>query len=200
VNAAISDANKENFHSDGDTNQVDNIATGTVCDSVNTAITDINKANFKADVSGLSTFDHSSDKVTLVDSSADGIHDAEVAANAVRDSVQYLVTADLSTLNDLSITEVEQALGDSLYNERTDSLLTMLAAAAGDVLDIAYYWGACDGCYYRLFPEGGTPNKDSAIMIDPSRGVDSLVGKIIYLHGTEDDVVDSAYFYRDEPW
>jgi hypothetical protein len=169
-------------------------------DSTNAAIADANKVNFKADVSGLSTFDHASDKVTLVDSSADGIHDAEVAANAVRDSAQYLVTADLSTLNDPSITEIRQALHDSLYTVRVDSILSILGTVTADVLDIAYYWGACDGCYYRLFPESGTPNKDSAIMIDPSRGADSLVGKIIYLHGTEDAVVDTAYFYRDEPW
>lgn len=138
--------------------------------------------------------------MTLVDSSADGIHDAEVAANAVRDTAQYLVTADLSTLNDPSITEIRQAYHDSLYTVRVDSILSILGTVTADVLDIAYYWGACDGCYYRLFPESGTPNKDSAIVIDPSRGADSLVGKVIYLHGTEDAVVDTSYFYRDEPW
>ena len=81
-----------------------------------------------------------------------------------------------------------------------DSLLSMLTNVKGRVLDLVYYWGACDDCYYRLFPEGGSPNKDSAIIIDPSLGADSLVGKVIYLHGTDETVVDTAYFYRDEPW
>jgi hypothetical protein len=176
-------------------------------DSTNAAIVDGNKANFKADVSGLSTFDHSTDNVTLVDSSADGIHDAEIAANAVRDTAQYLVTADLSTLNDPSITEIRQALHDSLYTVRVDSIINIIGIIADDVLDIVYYLGACDGCYYRMYPEGGFANKDSAIVIDPSLGVDSLVWKIIYLHGTQDDVVDTtynyrdeSYFYLDEPW
>jgi hypothetical protein len=52
----------------------------------------------------------------------------------------------------------------------------------------------------REYPEGGLANKDSTIIIDPSLGADSLVGKVIYLHGTVDDVADSSYFYLDEPW
>jgi len=95
---------------------------------------------------GFSTFDHTSDRVTLVDSSA----------------------------GDISI-------------------------AANRVTDLAYFFGACDECYYRLYPEGGLANKDSAIMIDPSLGADSLVGKIIFIHGTVEAVYDTAYFYR-APW
>lgn len=65
---------------------------------------------------------------------------------------------------------------------------------------LAMFFGACDGCYQRLYPEGGTANKDSAIIIDPSLGNDSLVGKVVFYHGTTPSVYDSAYFYYDEPW
>lgn len=153
-------------------------------DSTNAAIADGNKANFKADVSGLSTLT-SSDNI--------GINADDVSGDF---AVADFEGAYYSEIGDT----VRAAIHDSLYQVRVDSIINILGVVSDDVLDIAYYWGACDGCYYRLFPEGGTPNKDSAIMIDPSKGVDSLVGKIIYLHGTEDDVVDSAYFYRDEPW
>lgn len=64
---------------------------------------------------------------------------------------------------------------------------------------LSKYFGACDGCYQRLYPEGGTQNKDSVIVIDPSLGNDSLVGKIIFYHGTVPAVYDSSYFYI-APW
>jgi len=95
---------------------------------------------------------------------------------------------------------IRTALGDSLYSERMDSVVNLLINVKGRVLDLVYYWGACDDCYYRLYPEGGLADKDSAIIIDPSLGADSLVGKVIYNHGTDIEVVDSAYFYRDDPW
>jgi len=103
-----------------------------------------NQADYKA--TGFSTFDHTSDNVTLVDSSA----------------------------GDISI-------------------------AANRVIDFTYFWGACDECYFRAYPEGGQANKDSLIIIDPSLGADSLVAKIIYKHGTVSAVCDTAYFYKS-PW
>jgi hypothetical protein len=92
------------------------------------------------------------------------------------------------------------ALHDSLYSVRIDSILSLGIATKTYARNLVYYWGACDDCYYRLYPEGGFANKDSALIIDPSLGADSLVGKITYRHGTEDDVVDTSYFYVDEPW
>ena len=64
---------------------------------------------------------------------------------------------------------------------------------------IGLYWGACDGCYQRMYPEDGSPNKDSVIMIDPSMGADSLVAKFEYRHNNTPSVVDSGYFYK-RPW
>lgn len=150
-------------------------------------------------------FDNANDKVTLVDTSADGIHDAEMAAldgldsaNVIHQKLFFQGLSDSS--GSLTDTELRAAIGDSLYNERMDSLLTVLVEVKGYSLDLAYYWGACDGCYYRLFPEGGLADKDSAIIIDPSQGADSLVGKVVYLHGTDVQIVDTVYFYRNEPW
>jgi len=74
-----------------------------------------------------------------------------------------------------------------------------LASDSTGTADLVKFFGACDNCYYRLFPASGASNKDSAIVIDPSRGVDSLVGKIIYKHGTVPAVYDTAYFYT-APW
>lgn len=215
-------------------------STDTDIDSILLAITDANKVNFQSDGdTNTNPFDNANDKVTLVDTSADGIHDAEIAAldaldsanvihqklffqglvdssgggsspwseaevdsilNAMADANKENFKADVSGLSTLTDTELRAALGDSLYSERMNSLETLLIEVKGYSLDLAYYWGACDGCYYRLYPEGGSPNKDSAIIIDPSLGADSLVGKVIYLHGTDEIVVDTAYFYRDEPW
>lgn len=64
---------------------------------------------------------------------------------------------------------------------------------------IAAYMGACDSCYQRLYPEGGTANKDSVIIIDPSLGADSLVAKIVFIHGVTPSVYDTSYFYI-APW
>lgn len=64
---------------------------------------------------------------------------------------------------------------------------------------IGLYWGACDGCYQRLYPVNGTPNKDSIIVIDPSMGADSLVAKVEYRHNETQSVVDTVYFYK-RPW
>jgi len=155
---------------------------------------DVSALALEATIAALNDFDSETDLVKVKEIKANVLGDTTLQDNAT----EY--KADVSGLSTLTDNELRTALGDSLYNERTDSLLTMLTTVKGDVLDIAYYWGACDGCYYRLFPEGGLTNKDSAIIIDPSLGPDSLVGKIIYLHGTEPTVYDSAYFYRDEPW
>lgn len=125
---------------------------------------------------------------------------ADVYAELIDGSNEDQFKADVSGLSTLADNDIRVALGDTLYNSRTDSILAVLATVAADVLDIAYYWGACDGCYYRLYPESGTSNKDSAIIIDPSLGVDSMVAKVVYLHGTDVQVVDTVYFYRDEPW
>ena len=146
--------------------------------------------------------------ITLADHAEGDTNQLQVLAAGDLDSLEGAITdankenfkTDVSGLSTLTDNELRIALGDSLYNERMDSLLTLLVNVKGRTLDLVYYWGACNGCYYRLFPEGGVTNKDSVIIIDPSLGADSLVGKIIYLHGTEPTVYDSAYFYRDEPW
>lgn len=61
------------------------------------------------------------------------------------------------------------------------------------------FTGACDSCYIREYPEGGNPNKDSIIVINPALGDDSLVGKVLFLHGTIPGVYDTAFFYY-APW
>ena len=82
-----------------------------------------------------------------------------------------------------------------------DALLLDTLRYQTDLLDaVTVFLGACDGCYMRLYPEGGTANKDSVVIIDPSKGNDSLRGKIVWYHGTSPSVYDSSYFYYDEPW
>lgn len=83
---------------------------------------------------------------------------------------------------------------DSLFDASIDTVMHV-----ADLDNLIYFWGACDSCYYRLFPEEGQANKDSSIVINPKLGADSLVGKIIFKHGTVPSVYDTAYFYR-APW
>lgn len=173
---AIADVNKPNFQSEGDTNKIQGAEYAQV-DSLKDTVEDMSSRLL---ATGFAT--HSQ-----VDSLKDTVEDM---------STRLLATG-FSTLTD---TELRDAIGDSLYNERMNSLLTLLVEVKGYSLDLAYYWGACDGCYYRLYPEGGLANKDSAIIIDPSQGPDSLVGKVVYLHGTDVEIVDTVYFYRDDPW
>ena len=82
-----------------------------------------------------------------------------------------------------------------------DALLLDTLRYQTDMLDaVAVFLGACDGCYMRMYPEGGTANKDSVVIIDPSMGADSLRGKVVWYHGTTPSVYDSSYYYYDEPW
>lgn len=94
----------------------------------------------------------------------------------------------------LSLFERIVAALDSLNNH--DDWVAQQSILSG----LSKFFGACDGCYQRLYPEGGTENKDSVIIIDPSLGNDSLVGKVVFYHGTTPSVYDSSYFYIDEPW
>ena len=61
------------------------------------------------------------------------------------------------------------------------------------------FWCACDSCYVRLFPESGGAPKDSAICINPTMGADSLRSKVIYYHGTNPSVYDTAKVLL-RPW
>ena len=79
-------------------------------------------------------------------------------------------------------------------------LTTAIADIQAELDGLVMYFGACDGCYQILYPRSGTANKDSVIIIDPSLGNDSLVGKIVFYHGTTPSVYDSSYFFKDEPW
>ena len=79
-------------------------------------------------------------------------------------------------------------------------LTTAIADIQAELDGLVMYFGACDGCYQILYPRSGTANKDSVIVIDPSLGNDSLVGKIVFYHGTTQSVYDSTYYYIDEPW
>lgn len=146
----------------------------------------------------ITSADHAEGDTNVVQGATDT--DLDSVLQAIADANKENFKADVSGLSTLTDNELRTALGDSLYNARMDSLLTVLVEVKGYSLDLAYYWGACDGCYYRLYPEGGLADKDSAIIIDPSQGADSLVGKVVYLHGTDVEIVDTVYFYRDEPW
>ncbi len=87
-----------------------------------------------------------------------------------------------------------QAINDTLL------ILQDSIESQDDVLNaITAYMGACDGCYQRLYPEGGISSKDSIVIIDPSLGNDSLVAKVVFKHGTTPSVYDTSYFYV-APW
>lgn len=66
--------------------------------------------------------------------------------------------------------------------------------------DLVYFWGACDSCYARYFPEDGTANKDSAYLINPKlTESDTLTAKVVFRHSNVSSVADSSYFYLN-PW
>ena len=91
-----------------------------------------------------------------------------------------------------------QIVSDSLENF-LDASMDSSSNAAILSSGLVMYFGACDGCYQILFPTGGTANKDSIYIIDPSLGNDSLVGKIEFLHGTVPTVYDSSYYDINPP-
>lgn len=120
------------------------------------------------------------------------------------------ITAYSSGGNGHGISATETGAGQSFYlgasgqiygkisdlsaTKITDSVWSLARGSA-----LISYMGACDSCYQRLYPEGGTSNKDSVVIIDPSLGADSLVAKIIFKHGTTPSVYDTSYFYI-APW
>lgn len=98
------------------------------------------------------------------------------------------------------------ATGDSMWR----TLLTGEAydgdsLKAGEfLLNLAYYWGACNNCYYRMFPDDGSTNKDSIYFINPNlSGTDTVTSRITYKHKENPAVYDTAYFDRNDsadPW
>ncbi len=75
-----------------------------------------------------------------------------------------------------------------------------LFATVQNILDevrtVYTFLGACDGCWYQLFPPDGTASKDSVYIWNPALGVDSLDGRIVYYHSNVATVYDSARFDR----
>lgn len=129
----------------------------------------------------------------------------QLYATADFDVTMDEIAATLDTLQNQDDWMAHQSTSDSLY----DSLLIVLDSLEALEAWIAHqteldglimFFGACDGCYQILYPRSGTANKDSVIIIDPSLGNDSLVGKVVFYHGTTPSVYDSSYFYIDEPW
>ena len=87
------------------------------------------------------------------------------------------------------------------WRHEDDALVLDTLRYQSDMLEmLTVFFGACDGCYVRMYPEGGAANKDSAVVIDPSMGADSLRGKVVWYHGTVPSVYDTSAFYYDEPW
>jgi len=163
-----------------------NAVFGPKFDSLVQAVADANKANFKADVSGLSTFDNTSDAVIVG------------SANSLSfDSVDFKpdywsAVASHSDSGAIGSSPWTAAGVGSVY-VYLNSLLTLSES-------IVHFWGACDSCYTRHFPEDGSANKDSFYVIDGKRTeADSLLGKGEFRHSNEDDVADSTYFYK-YPW
>jgi len=151
-------------------------------------------ADYKADVSALALqtevvnidgWNPATDQVTADMTSISGDADA---ADSLEEACDGYDDAGLSLFERIV------ALLDSLDNH--DNWVAQQAVLNG----LSKYFGACDGCYQILYPRSGTVNKDSVIIIDPSLGNDSLVGKIIFYHGTTPSVYDSSYYYIDEPW
>lgn len=128
VNAAISDANKPNFHSDGDTiNRAASVLVAT--DNIGIQAEDV-EGSFNANDFELSYYNALAyffwnyeperaitGKVTLVDSSAAGIHDAEVAALANGTAIAAL--NDFDSESDLvKVKEIKaNTLGDTTLQD-----------------------------------------------------------------------------------
>ena len=68
-----------------------------------------------------------------------------------------------------------------------------------EVGNLVGFFGACDGCYQRMFPFDGSANKDSMWVIDQSLGNDSVIGRLIWDHSNVADVYDTARFYNTGP-
>lgn len=68
-----------------------------------------------------------------------------------------------------------------------------------EVSDLVGFFGACDGCYQRMFPFDGSSNKDSMWVIDQSLGVDSVIGRLIWGHSNVPSIYDTAKFYNTGP-
>jgi len=108
--------------------------------------------------------------------------------------------ADDTALARVVIAYQKRSAPDSVRFRMDAADSTVLASIKAMASNLVAFFGACDDCYYRLFPAGGAANKDSMIVIDPSQsGADTLLGKIVWKHGTVPAVYDSAYFYR-KPW
>lgn len=95
---------------------------------------------------------------------------------------------------------IDTTYGLWLHDVVTPVLIDTLRYLSDMSEALAAYFGTCDECYQILYPRDGTANKDSVIIVDPSRGADSLRGKIIWHHDNVAGVYDSSYFYFDEPW
>ena len=65
--------------------------------------------------------------------------------------------------------------------------------------DLVGYFGACEGCYQRMFPFDGSPNKDSMWVIDATLGNDSVIGRLLWHHVNVADVYDTATFHNTGP-
>ena len=151
-----------------------------------------------------STSDSLYDSLLIVLDSLEGL-EAWVAEQAELAKALDSLADIIDSLESQDDWAAHQTTVDSVY----DSLLIVLdslealeawVALQAELDGLVMYFGACDGCYQILYPRGGTQNKDSVIVIDPSLGNDSLVGKIVFYHGTTPAVYDSSYFYQDEPW
>jgi|GEM_PF-4157229 len=163
-----------------------NAVFGPKFDSLVHSITDVNKANFKADVSGLSIFDASSDAVIVG------------SANSLSfDSVDFKpdywsAIASHADSGAIGASPWTAAGVGSVYVFMDSSLVL-----SGN---LAHFFGACDLCYERHFPEDGTANKDSSYLINPGlAGSDTLVAKVEFRHSNVEDVADSSYYYLN-PW
>lgn len=79
----------------------------------------------------------------------------------------------------------------SVYGDSAGTMGKMYS----DIQGIKIFFGACDSCYYYLYPIGWG-NKDSLVIFFPDG---TRAGKVIYKYGANSSVVDTALFYKS-PW
>lgn len=121
-------------------------------------------------------------------------------------SSQILIETDGYVAADAAQVGGSVAAADSLRSMLTGTLRTLSVRNTADfkadvtgVAALQYLFGACDSCYQRLYPEDGSANKDSVIVINPSLGADSLVAKVWFKHSNVAAVYDTSFLFL-APW
>lgn len=98
----------------------------------------------------------------------------------------YQKRAEIDVVTESDYYRAQKMVSQSLYDVKNE------------LSDLRRFFGACDSCYMRYFPDDGSPNKDSVMVIDRSReGADTILAvlKINHKQSASDNIMDTSYYY-----